>query len=67
MLPETSPSLRRWWIDPSTVLAAISNTAYEGEIKNQGDTVHIRTKPTITINDYLADGLTPLHLELRLH
>jgi hypothetical protein len=38
------------------VLAAISNTAYEGEIKNQGDTVHIRTKPTITINDYLADG-----------
>jgi len=40
----------------STVLAAISNTAYEGEIKNQGDLVHIRTKPTITINDYLADG-----------
>ena len=40
----------------STVLAAISNTAYEGEIKNLGDTVHIRTKPTITINDYLADG-----------
>ena len=40
----------------STVLAAISNTDYEGEIKNQGDTVHIRTKPTITINDYLADG-----------
>jgi hypothetical protein len=40
----------------STVLAAISNTAYEGEIKNQGDTVHIRTKPTITINDYLVDG-----------
>lgn len=38
------------------MLAAISNTAYEGEIKNQGDTVHIRTKPTITINDYLADG-----------
>ena len=40
----------------STVLAAISNTAYEGELKNMGDTVHIRTKPTITINDYLADG-----------
>jgi hypothetical protein len=40
----------------STVLAAISNTAYEGEIKNQGDTVHIRTKPTITINDYVADS-----------
>lgn len=36
----------------STVLAAISNTDYEGEIKNQGDKVIIRTKPTITIRDY---------------
>ena len=44
----------------STVLAAISNTDYEGEIKNQGDTVKIRTKPTITINDYRADGLLSL-------
>ncbi len=40
----------------ATVLAGISNTDYEGEIKNQGDTVKIRTKPTITIRDYLADG-----------
>jgi hypothetical protein len=40
----------------STVLAAISNTDYEGEIKNQGDKVHIRTKPTITIRPYLAGG-----------
>lgn len=40
----------------ATVLSAISNTDYEGEIKNQGDTVNIRTKPTITINDYRADG-----------
>jgi len=40
----------------ATVLAAISNTDYQGEIKNQGDTVKIRTKPTITINDYKADG-----------
>jgi hypothetical protein len=40
----------------STVLAAISNTDYEGEIANQGDKVKIRTKPTITINDYRADG-----------
>ncbi|MCK1742182.1 hypothetical protein IVA80_15260 [Bradyrhizobium sp. 139] len=44
----------------STVLAAISNTDYEGEIKNQGDTVRIRTKPTITISDYRADGLLAL-------
>jgi hypothetical protein len=41
----------------STVLAAISNTDYEGEIKNKGDKVVIRTKPTITIKDYKADGL----------
>src|SRR5690606_35786982 len=40
----------------STVLAAISNTDYEGEIKGYGDKVIIRTKPTITINDYRADG-----------
>src|SRR5215467_1994591 len=40
----------------STVLAAISNTDYEGEIRNQGDRVHIRTKPTITIRNYLVGG-----------
>ena len=36
------------------------NTDYEGEIQNQGDRVKIRTKPTITIRDYLADGLLGL-------
>ena len=40
----------------NTVLAAISNTDYEGEIRNQGDTVKIRTKPTVSIKDYRADG-----------
>lgn len=40
----------------ATVLAAISNTDYEGLIQNQGDKVHVRTKPTITIRDYLAGG-----------
>jgi hypothetical protein len=44
----------------STVLAAISNTDYEGEIQNHGDRVKIRTKPTITIRDYRADGLLGL-------
>lgn len=39
----------------ATILAAISNTDYEGEIKNKGDTVHIRTRPTITIADYEAE------------
>jgi len=36
----------------ATVLAAISNTDYEGEVKNVGDKVIIRTTPTITIEDY---------------
>ena len=40
----------------ATVLAAISNTDYEGEIKDQGDKVNIRSKPTITILPYKADG-----------
>ena len=44
----------------STVLAAISNTDYEGEIKNKGDRVKIRTKPTISIHNYDADGLLGL-------
>lgn len=44
----------------STVLTAISNTDYEGEIKGQGDRVKIRTKPTITIRAYKADGLLNL-------
>jgi hypothetical protein len=44
----------------STVLAAISNTDYEGEIKNKGDRVKIRTKPTITIRNYVSDQLLGL-------
>ena len=36
----------------ATVLAAISNTDYEGEIKKFGDKVNIRTVPTATIRDY---------------
>src|ERR1700674_5241830 len=44
----------------STVLAAISNTDYEGEIKNKGDRVKIRTKPTIVIHNYSTDELLPL-------
>ncbi len=44
----------------ATVLSAISNTDYEGEISNQGDKVNIRTKPTVTISDYKADGTLAL-------
>lgn len=40
----------------STCFAEISNTDYEGEIRNQGDTVMIRTVPSITINDYVIGG-----------
>ena len=37
----------------ATVLAAISNTDYEGEIRQYGDTVNIRTTPEITIKTYV--------------
>lgn len=37
----------------ATVLAAISNTNYEGEIRKMGDTVNIRTTPEITIKTYV--------------
>jgi len=36
----------------ATVFGEIANTDYEGEIKNQGDTVVIRTIPSIIISDY---------------
>jgi hypothetical protein len=36
----------------STVLGEITNNDWEGEIKGQGDKVHIRSIPTITIRDY---------------
>ena len=37
----------------ATVLSAISNTSYEGEIRNMGDTVNIRTTPEITVQTYV--------------
>jgi hypothetical protein len=39
----------------ATVLGAIANTDYDGEIKSMGDKVKIRTKPTITIRAYTTD------------
>ena len=39
----------------ATVLGAIASTDYEGEIRNFGDTVNIRTNPSITINAYTTD------------
>ncbi len=37
----------------ATVLAAISNTDYEGSIKAHGDAVNIRTTPTINLRTYV--------------
>ena len=37
-------------------LTEIVNTNWEGEIKNQGDTVRIRTAPTLSISDYTIGG-----------
>jgi len=36
----------------TTVFGEISNTSYEGDIKNMGDTVWINNIPSITINNY---------------
>jgi hypothetical protein len=37
----------------ATVCAAIANTDYEGAIRQHGDTVNIRTTPTITVRTYV--------------
>jgi hypothetical protein len=37
----------------ATVLSAIANTDYEGEIRRMGDTVNIRTTPEVTIRTYV--------------
>lgn len=39
----------------ATVLGAIASTDYEGEIRNFGDTVNIRTNPSINILPYTTD------------
>lgn len=36
----------------NTMLSEVTNTTWEGELKNQGDTVRIRTAPTISISEY---------------
>jgi hypothetical protein len=37
----------------ASVIPSISNTEYEGDIKDMGDQVEIRTTPDITIRDYV--------------
>lgn len=46
----------------ASVLPQISNTDYQGEIKNQGDKVHIRTVPDITIKDHKIGQLLEYEL-----
>ena len=49
------------WYD-STVITRITNTDYEGQIRKQGDSVIIRSIPTVTIVDYkIGDTLTYTH------
>lgn len=40
----------------NTIMSEIANTDYEGELKNQGDTIRIRLAPSITIRDYTVGG-----------
>jgi hypothetical protein len=42
----------------NTILSSVMNTDWEGEIKNQGDTIRIRTAPNVTINDYTGVGMS---------
>lgn len=45
---------------PLCVAAQISNTDYEGEIKSMGDTVYIRTRPTIETFKYKKGMVLPV-------
>ena len=58
----------------NTMLTEISNTSWEGEIKNQGDSIRIRTAPSITITDYAGAGTTlstevpvPVYTDLQIN
>ena len=45
---------------PKTIWGRISNTAYEGDIKSHGDTVYIRTRPTIETFRYRKGMVLPV-------
>lgn len=57
----------------NTILAEVTNTDYEGELKNQGDTVRIRLAPSINIKDYEAgmnlnyEVPTPIFLDMQVN
>lgn len=39
----------------STVVPAIANTDWEGEIRDSGSVVHIRIRPTVPVDDYVVN------------
>lgn len=45
---------------PKTLFSKIANTDYEGDIKEQGDTVYIRTRPTIETFKYKKGMVLPV-------
>jgi hypothetical protein len=69
-IPEVFSKMLQAKFYKSSVLPAISNTDYEGEISGQGDKVHIRTVPTVTVADYTGtvsySDLTTSTVELNI-
>ena len=57
-IPEIFSKLLQAKFYKQSVLPAISNTDYEGEISGQGDKVTIRTVPAVTIGDYAGSITT---------
>lgn len=57
----------------ATMMTDLFNTTWEGELKNQGDTVRIRTAPSINISDYeVGNNLayevpTPIFTDLQVN
>lgn len=58
----------------NTMLSEITNTDYEGELRNKGDTIRIRTAPSITIRDYGGAGSslvsevpTPIYQDMQVN
>ena len=45
---------------PQTIFGSISNTDYQGDIKDMGDTVNIRTRPTIETFRYKKGMVLPI-------
>ena len=57
----------------NTILSEVTNTDYEGELKNQGDTVRIRLAPSISISDYTVgqslsyEVPTPIYQDMQVN